>query len=50
MRTGWSLSRMGFSALSILLMRSIDARPFGMLYPAFENSFKGLMMLYSITR
>ena len=30
-------------------MRSIDARPFGILYPAFEKSFSGLIIEYSIT-
>ena len=45
MAIGFSFSVMLFSALRILSMRSIDASPFGMLYPAFEKSFSGLMML-----
>jgi ATP-binding cassette, subfamily B, bacterial MsbA len=46
---GFEISLILFSAFRILSTRSIEARPFGMLYPAFAKSFNGLITLYKIT-
>ena len=48
--TASSFSKMGFSDFRILSIRSIEANPRGILYDAFDISFKGFIMLYRIVR